>query len=338
MAGRFGRRAFLAKAAGGVLALGSGGLVETLRRRSTFGYDGLEVLGSGLTPITPVDRFYVVTKNFVDPRVDRDRWRLELGGLVERPRTFTWEDIAALPAVDQETTLECISNGVGAGLISNAVWTGVPLRRLLEAAGPRAGATRVFLHAADGFTHATSLERGLRGTTLLAHRMNGEPLDDRHGFPLRLIVPGAYGELSVKWIDRIAVVDDDREGYYERQGWRAERVHTMSRIDVPGDGQTLRAGGQVTLGGVAFAGDRGISRVEVSSDGGRTWRRARIGYAPSRITWAMWSAPWRPPDPGSYELAVRATDGTGALQTSERDDSVPDGASGIHRVEVRIEG
>ncbi|MBA3329450.1 MAG: molybdopterin-dependent oxidoreductase [Actinobacteria bacterium] len=338
MAGRFGRRAFLAGAAGGVLALGSGGLVETLRRRSTFGYDGLEVLGSGLTPITPVDRFYVVTKNFVDPRVDRDRWRLELGGLVERPRTFTWEDIAALPAVDQETTLECISNGVGAGLISNAVWTGVPLRRLLEAAGPRAGATRVFLHAADGFTHATSLERGLRGTTLLAHRMNGEPLDDRHGFPLRLIVPGAYGELSVKWIDRIEVVDDDREGYYERQGWRAERVHTMSRIDVPGDGQTLRAGGQVTLGGVAFAGDRGISEVDVSVDGARSWSRAKLDYAPSRLTWALWSMRLGPLPAGSYEIVARATDGEGERQSLVEDDSVPDGASGLHRVTVTVRG
>jgi len=338
VAGRFGRRTFLAGAAGGVLALGSGGLVETLRRRSTFGYDGLEVLGSGLTPITPADRFYVVTKNFVDPRVDRDRWRLELGGLVERPRTFTWEDIAALPAVDQETTLECISNGVGAGLISNAVWTGVPLRTLLEAAGPKDGATRVFLHAADGFTHGTSLERGLRATTMLAHRMNGESLDDRHGYPLRLIVPGAYGELSVKWIDRIELVDDDREGYYERQGWRAERVHTMSRIDAPAEGAELRAGDEVTVRGVAFAGDRGISGVQVSLDGARSWSPAKLDYAPSKLTWALWSMPWQPRTAGAYELVARATDRNGEPQSTVEDNSVPDGASGLHRIAVTVRG
>ncbi|MBA2475944.1 MAG: molybdopterin-dependent oxidoreductase [Actinobacteria bacterium] len=331
------RGRFVAGAAGGALALASGGLIEVLRRRSAFGYDGQELLGGTLQPVTPTDDFYVVTKNLVDPRVDRDAWRLEISGLVERPRTLRFEDLGSLPSVEQETTLECISNGVGGGLLSNAVWAGVPLRALIEEAGPKRGAKRLFFHAADGFTHSTPLERGMQRTTLLAVRMNGELLTDRHGFPARLIVPGAYGELSVKWIDRIELIDDGRKGYYEQQGWRAERVHTMSRIDLPAEGKALRASAPATLRGVAFAGDRGIARVEASTDGGRSWRRAKLDYAPSKLTWALWSLPWAPREPGTYELVVRATDGEGELQSTVEDNSVPDGASGLHRIAVTVQ-
>ena len=328
------RRTFLAGATGGILALGSAGLIEALRRRSVFGYEGIEVIGTGVQPITPNDKFYVVTKNLIDPRVVRDRWRLELSGQVAEPMTLAFEEIANLQAVEQETTLECISNGVGRGLMSNAVWKGIPLRELIGETQPEAGARRVFFHASDGYTHSTTLEKVLEPTTLLAFEMNGEPLPDRHGYPARLIVPGAYGEVSVKWIDRIELIDDDREGYYEKQGWKAQRVHTMSRIDVPVKGSTVPA--PVEIRGAAFAGDRGISKVEVSTDGGDTWRDAEIVYHASPLTWALWSSPWRP-SPGDYELVVRATDGAGELQSSVVDDTVPDGATGFHRVQVRIE-
>ena len=329
------RRELVVGAAAGALALGSGSLVEVLRRRSTFGYDGIEVLGANVQPITPNDEFYVVTKNLIDPRVERDRWRLEVSGLVETPRTLDLDEVTSMRAVEQETTLECISNAVGRGLISNAAWRGVPLSTLIEAARPRSGARRVFLHAADGYTHSTSLAKALEPTTLLAYEMNDEPLPDRHGFPARLIVPGAYGEVSVKWIDRIELVDDDRKGYYEQQGWQAQRAHTMSRIDVPAKNSTV--GGRVEVRGVAFAGDRGISKVEVSTDGGGSWREAEIGYHPSKLTWALWNLAWRDASAGEHELVVRATDGTGALQSAVKEGSVPDGATGLHRVPVRVE-
>ncbi len=329
------RRELVLGAVGGALALGSSGLAEVLRRRSTFDYDGIEVLGRGVERVTPNDRFYVVTKNLIDPRVDRDRWRLELCGLVEEQRTLDIRALEKLRAGEQETTLECISNAVGRGLLSNAVWTGVPLRDLLARARPERGARRVFLHAADGYTHSTSLEKAMEPTTMLVYRMNGEPLPDRHGFPARLIVPGAYGEVSVKWIDRIELVDDDREGYYEKQGWQAQRVHTMSRIDVPAKDGRVR--GSVEISGVAFAGDRGISKVEVSTDGGRRWREAAIDYHPSKLTWAHWSLQWDAPRSGTHDLVVRATDGDGEPQTAEEDNSVPDGATGLHRVAVRAE-
>ncbi|MBA2332486.1 MAG: molybdopterin-dependent oxidoreductase [Actinobacteria bacterium] len=329
------RRELVVGAAAGALALGSGGLVETLRRRSTFGYDGLEVLGEGVERITPNEKFYVVTKNLIDPRVDRESWRLELSGLVGNPVELDFEAITNLKAVNQETTLECISNGVGAGLISNAVWRGIPLRELIGEARPEGRARRVFFHASDGFTHSTSLEKALEPTTLLAWEMNGEPLPDRHGYPARLIVPGAYGELSVKWIDRIELIDDDREGYYEKQGWKAERAHTMSRIDVPAERATVR--GRTELRGVAFAGDRGISKVEVSTDGGERWNDAEIDYHPSKLTWAHWSFGWSQSAAGPAELVVRATDGEGELQSAKKESSVPDGATGLHRVPVRVE-
>ena len=334
---RLGRRPLLLGVAGGALALAAGGLVTRLYRGSAIGYDGLETPARGLTPITPNDRFYVVTKNFVDPEVKRSLWRLQVNGLVRDELELSFEELETMRSVDQETTLECISNGVGRGLISNAVWRGVPLGHLLEAAGIEAGATRLFARGSDGFAHGLTVAKGMEETTLVAYRMNGEPLPDRHGFPARLVVPGAYGETSVKWLDRVKVVDEVAKGFYESQGWRAERVHTMSRIDSPRGFRTLQAGEPVRVNGLAFAGDRGIERVELSTDGGRSWREAGFDYRGTRLTWSLWSVEWTPSRGGSYELAVRATDGEGALQESKRGSINPDGATGYHMVEVKVQ-
>jgi DMSO/TMAO reductase YedYZ molybdopterin-dependent catalytic subunit len=329
------RRALLTAAGGGVLALASGGLVKRLYDRSTIGYDGLTTRPP-IDPVTPNDRFYVVTKNFVDPDVDSSLWRLELTGMIERPRTYDLDEVKGLPSTEQALTLECISNGVGGGLISNARWTGVSLRRLLEQAGVKDGVTHAFAQGVDGYGHSFSIEKALEPTTLLAYGMNGEALPRRHGFPLRLLVPGGYGEISVKWITRIELLDEAKEGFYEQQGWRAERVHTMSRIDHPGGVRKIQRGEQLPVSGIAFAGDRGISKVEVSTDGGRTWQDARIDYRGSRITWALWSYDWRPEREGVHMLVVRATDGEGELQTAEEDGINPDGATGYHHPRVRI--
>ena len=333
---RVGRGPLLVGAAGGVLAVAAGGLVTRLYRGSAIGYDGMETSVRDLTPITPNDRFYIVTKNFVDPTVEQSLWRLEISGLVGETQTWSYDDLQALPAVEQETTLECISNGVGRGLISNAVWRGVPLSAMLEAAGVEPGATHLFARGSDGYAHGLTLEKGMEETTLVAYRMNGEPLPDRHGFPARLVVPGAYGETSVKWLDRVKVVDEAAKGFYESQGWRAERIHTMSRIDTPRGFRTLRAGEAVTAKGVAFAGNRGIERVELSTDGGRSWREATLDYPGTKLTWSLWSLDWTPARGGSYELLVRATDGDGAPQESKKGSINPDGASGYHMVEVKV--
>ncbi len=332
-----GRRAFLALGAGALLGLASGDLIRRLYQRATFSYDGTQYRGAGVQPITPNDRFYSVTKNVVDPDVARAVWGLEIGGLVERPRTYRFDDLAALPAIEQETTLMCISNGVGAGLMSNARWTGVPLGTLIAAAGPRPGVVEVKLHAADGYTDTVPIAKALEATTLLAFAMNGAPLPERHGYPVRAIVPGLYGEKNVKWITRVALVDHDAQGFYEQQGWGPNFViPNRSRIDEPDFGRPIPFGTPVRLRGIAFCGDRGVARVEVSPDDGQTWREARLDYPGTRLSWALWSFEWRPPQPGEYRLTVRATDRDGGVQPPDERGTVPQGATGYHRVTARV--
>lgn len=337
-----GRRAVVLGGLAWVLAVLTAGLARLLYGRATVGpsgYDGLQVRGPRTEPITPNDRFYVVTKNLVDPGVDRSLWRLEVAGTVDRPHTYDFAELSSLSSVEQLQTLECISNGVGGGLMSNATWRGVPLRTLIDAAGPRAGVERVVLHASDGYVHVLPLDKAVEPTTLVAYEMNGVPLPHRHGYPARVLVPGTYGEVSVKWVDRIELTAEPVEGYYERQGWEPFFVETTSRFDRPRNGQlfSLPETPAIELGGVAFAGDRGISTVEVTTDGGVTWAAAAIDYSPSPLAWTLWSSEWRPESPGDYALRVRATDGSGSVQTSKRRFVAPSGATGHHEVKVRVE-
>jgi DMSO/TMAO reductase YedYZ molybdopterin-dependent catalytic subunit len=338
---RFGRRAVLAGGVGLLAAAASAGMADVLYRRATFGafgYDGLMVRGPHTQPITPNDEFYCVTKNLIDPSVSASVWRLRISGLVARPMELDLDGLRALPAVTQLQTLECISNGIGAGLMSNAEWVGVPMPMLLAAARPTSSVRRVVMRGADGFVHTVSMDRAMDPTTIVAFTMNGQPLPRRHGYPARALVPGAYGEVSVKWIESIELTDAPVQGYYERQGWRPYDVQTVSRFDRPSSDQTisLTRTPAVSVGGVAFAGDRGISRVEWSDDGGATWSLGRITYAPSRLTWSLWEASWSPSAPGPYRLVVRAVDGTGVTQPAERRGVVPSGAAGWHAINVTV--
>ncbi len=329
------RRVLVAGGAGLGLAVATGGVMRRLYTRSTFGYDGLQVNGD-IQPITPNDRFYVVTQNIIDPQVNRSSWRLEVGGEVERPRYYDFAAINRLPSVVQESTLACISNGVGGGLMSNAAWKGVPLRRLLEDAGPKDGVRDVVFHGVDGYTDTFPLAKAMDPTTLVAYEMNGEPLPQRHGFPVRIIVPGLYGEKNVKWIDRINLSATNEQGFYENQGWGPDFVvQTQSRFTSPTFDRPLSMA-PVMLRGTAFAGDRGVTMVEVSVDDGVSWRPATVDYSGSRLTWALWSFAWTPNRPGDHRLVVRATDGTGALQIAKDRTSGPEGATGLHRVMARI--
>ncbi|HXF82981.1 MAG TPA: molybdopterin-dependent oxidoreductase [bacterium] len=287
--------------------------------------------------ITPNDRFYVVSKNppGFDPVLNADRWSLEVGGLVAGPLKLSYEQIRLFPAVEQFQTLECISNEVGGDLISTARWKGVRLRDILQqAGGPGAKAVKVAFRCADGYTESIPIADALSPTTLLAYEMNGAPLPPTHGFPVRLLVPGLFGMKNPKWITRIEVVDYDFQGYWERSGWSDEAVvKTMSKFTtlprtVPPD--------EVALGGVAYAGDRGVREVEVSADGGKTWQKAEVKPALGPFTWVLWAALWRPTGPGEYTLKVRAKDGGGVLQTAREVPTLPDGASGYHTLRVRV--
>ena len=335
-----GRRAFVLGTIGLAAAGGGAALARKLYRAATFSYDGIQYKGSIVQPITPNDLFYCVTKNVVDPKVNIDLWHLEIGGLVQNAATWRFQDLLGFKPTTQETTLMCISNGLDAGLISNAVWKGLPLRDLLDQAGVLSGAARVRLHGVDNYTDTIPLEKAMAPTTLLAYEMNGVPLPDRHGYPFRVIVPGYFGEKNVKWLTRVEVTDANAKGFYEAQGWGPDFiVPTRSRIDVPDDWVFVSLGkvtAPIAVKGMAFGGDRGISRVELSFDDGQTWSDAEIYYSGGNLAWSLWKAQWTPAAAGDYPLLVRATDGEGDVQEWEEDRGPFSGVSGLHRINVRV--
>lgn len=287
--------------------------------------------------ITPNDRFYVVSKNppGFDPKVDVNRWSLEVAGLVGRPLKLSYAQLRALPAVEQLQTLECISNEVGGDLISNAKWKGIRLRDLLEqAGGVGAKAVKVSFRCADGYTESIPVADALNPTSLLAYEMNGETLPTAHGYPVRLLVPGLFGMKNPKWITRVEVVDYDFQGYWERSGWSDEAVvKTMSQFASRPRTVGLE---EVPLGGVAYAGDRGVREVEVSTDGGTTWTKAEVKPALGPFTWVLWAALWKPTAAREYTLKVRAKDGGGVVQIAKDAPPLPEGATGYHTLRVRV--
>src|SRR5438132_6282074 len=337
-----GRRAFVLGAIGVALAGGGVALARKLYRAATFSYDGTQYKGRIVQPITPNDQFYCVTKNVVDPRVNVQLWHLEIDGLVENPRVYRFDDLKMMNSVEQQTTLMCISNGLDAGLISNAVWKGVTLRDLLESVVPLSQAARVRFWGVDNYTDTIPLEKAMEPTTLVAYEMNGVPLPHRHGYPARIIVPGYFGEKHVKWLTRIEVTDANAKGFYETQGWGPDFiVPTRSRIDVPEHESRFSINellGPIEVKGLAFGGDRGISRVELSFDDGETWDDADIYYTGGDLAWSLWSARggWMPDEPDDYTIVVRATDGEGDVQEWEEDRSPFSGVTGFHKIVVHI--
>src|SRR5205814_3633390 len=179
------RRALILGGLGVLIAGGGVALLRTLYRAATFSYDGTQYKGRSVQPITPNDLLYCVTKNVIDPRVNVDLWHLEVNGLVQNPATYRFQDLKGFNQVEQETTLMCISNGLDAGLMSNAVWKGITLHDLIDPAGPMADAKRVKLYGVDNYTDTIPIEKALEPTTLLVWEMNSKPLADRHGYPLR---------------------------------------------------------------------------------------------------------------------------------------------------------
>jgi DMSO/TMAO reductase YedYZ molybdopterin-dependent catalytic subunit len=291
--------------------------------------------GKITTPITPNEEFYV-TSYRSPPTIRLHDWSLSLKGLVERPATLTYEQLIERSAVSRIVTLECVGNTIGGESISTAEWTGVSLRSLLEEAGISDQAYDVVFRAADGFSDSIRMDRAMLGDVIIAHKMNGVPLPAGHGFPARTIVPGYYGMKSVQWLTEIEVVPYDHKGYYQQKGWTEEAiVKTMSRIDVPGHGTTVK-GLQQKVEGIAFAGVRGISRVEISTDGGDHWVPVNVAAPLSPYAWIFWSYDWTVPAPGRHTLIVRATDGSGSLQTSVEQEPAPDGASGLHEITATV--
>lgn len=296
----------------------------------------------GLPPeVTPTDQFYVVSKNppGFDPVLKAERWRLEVATQPGKSLVFTYDDLKAMPSVRRAHTLECISNEVGGDLISNAIWRGVRLRDVIaKAGGVDPKATEIVFRCADGYTESLAIADALHQDTLVTYEINGQPLPPKHGFPVRLLVPGRFGMKNPKWITKIEATNLDFQGYWERSGWSKQAiVKTTSKFTAPSGSHMMPAlGEEVGLGGAAYTGARGIRAVEVSTDDGKTWVPAQVKPPLGKYTWVLWAALWKPTAPGEYTLKVRARDGAGVLQTAAEVGTLPDGASGYHRVRVRV--
>ncbi len=293
---------------------------------------------SGLTPyVTSRGEFYRIDTALVLPRLTTKDWRLRIHGLVNNEVNLTFDQLLALPMIERYVTLSCVSNEVGGDLIGNALWLGHPLKDLLAQADPSSSADMVLSKSIDGFTAGSPLAAMTDGRdAMLAIAMDGKVLPQEHGFPARLVVPGLYGYVSAtKWVVDLEVTRFDRaEGYWTPRGWSAMGpIKTESRIDVPGDGSTVKAG-TVAVAGVAWAVHRGISKVEVQVDDG-PWVTARLADDVSSDTWRQWVYEW-PAAAGKHHLRVRATDGEGVVQTQVKAPPAPNGASGWDAIDVTV--
>jgi len=279
--------------------------------------------------------FYRIDTAVVIPQVDPAGWALRIHGRVARPMILTFDDLLRRPMIERYITLACVSNEVGGHLIGNARWLGVPVKDLLDEAGPLPGADQVVSRSVDGFTAGSPTEVLRDGRdAMIAIGMNGEPLPVAHGFPVRMVVPGLYGYVSAtKWLAELELTSfADYDAYWVPRGWAAKApIKTQSRIDTPRDRATV-ASGTVTVAGVAWAQHRGIAKVEVSVDDG-PWQEATLAGTVSIDTWCQWMWRWQA-TPGKHQLQVRATDNTGVTQTEELAPPDPDGATGWHTIEV----
>lgn len=288
--------------------------------------------------ITPSTEFYRIDTALSVPQLSHGEWRLRIHGMVDHEIKFSFDDLARFDIVESVATLTCVSNPVGGKLISTGVWTGYRVADLLAAAGVHKDADMVLSTSIDGFTAGTPVQALTDGReALLAVGLNGQPLPVEHGYPARLVVPGLYGYVSAtKWVVDLELTRFDRaQAYWTRQGWAAQApVKTESRIDVPRGGQKVPLG-PVVFGGVAWAQNRGVRAVEVRI-GDAEWQPAELGASYSNQTWRLWSFPWQAKSPGKQTITVRAIDNTGAVQTEQRADPVPDGATGWHSVNFTV--
>jgi DMSO/TMAO reductase YedYZ molybdopterin-dependent catalytic subunit len=295
---------------------------------------GADVGLSGVTAWqTPNARFYRIDTSLAPPAIAPEDWSLRIHGMVDHEITLTYDDLLGRPRSEIWMTLNCVSNPVGGPLIGNAWWSGTRLKGLLEEAGVQRGADAVKQTSDDGWTCGTPLSALLddRGA-MLAFAMNGEPLPVEHGFPVRTLVPGLYGYVSAcKWVREIEVTTFDAfTAYWTERGWSAKGpVKLASRIDVPGNGHHVKAG-SVRVGGLAWQQNTGIKAVQVQLDGGG-WQSATLARRNLRDSWVQWMATVDA-SRGSHQLACRAVNDDGQVQTAVRADPVPDGASGWHTV------
>ncbi len=315
----------------------SGPIIPTLPSGAPDIFSDPRISNLVASEVTDNRVFYRVDINPIPPQLDFDKWMLNVHGKVNTAQTLDKNSLLQPATVDQYATLECVSNSTypPGGLISNAKWTGVPLATLLKQAGLLANSNYVVFRCADGYTVGIPIARALELGALLAYKMNDAMLPNEHGFPLRAIVPGIYGMMNAKWITEIEVTDQVYLGYWQERGWSNDaRIKTTSIIYYPTSNVQLNS--STPIAGVAFAGDRGISKVEVSVDGGNTWNEATLKPPRSPYSWVLWAYAWKPTATGTANIIVRATDGKDQLQDPTVTQSFPNGASGYSSAQVTV--
>lgn len=347
------RRRFLVRVAGAMAATTVAGVTVGARvsarreRASSRRWSGDHPLVNAGDPITPVDGtrpeltsiddHYRIDIDTVLPRIREADWRLRVGGLVDRPVEWSLDEIRKHNAVDRFITLSCISNPVGGDLIGTTRWTGVSLRSLLDEWMIKPNATHLRIRSADGYYEIVSLELIRRDErVMLVHAWDGVPLPAAHGFPLRIYIPNVYGMKQPKWIQSIEAVDHWEPGYWVARGWDRDAVmKATSVIDTVRIAQSTKDGERrILAGGIAHAGVRGISLVQVQADQG-AWHAAQLREPLSPTTWTVWRAEL-PLAPGRHVLTVRCVDGEGAEQLTVEAPPHPSGASGLYRRLINV--
>ncbi len=359
---RAARRQLLLKLVGSSagLAIGAFGIGKLLDRDSGTEQSGINQPGNVLADADPVDpetaatlrdrisavpgtrdelttneEFYRIDINTRPPIIKEENWALEIEGLFDNPKPLSLEDLMAYPSVTQPVTMACISNRVGGDLIGTSNWTGPRLRDVMADLGIQDGARFLQVEAIDSFYETVSMMDILDPRTILVYGMNGETLPVEHGFPLRIYIPNRYGMKQPKWITKITAMAEDVQGYWVARGWSKEaRPQINSVIDTVNVDEPT-ADGLIPIGGIAWAGDRGIQKVELQIDDGE-WVEAMLRTPTlSPLTWVQWRYDWAAQG-GSHLIKVRATDGTGTLQTEIEQGTRPDGATGYHSERVRV--
>jgi len=282
---------------------------------------------------TPLDKHYRIDISSRPPVIDAVEWRLEVGGLVDNPVSLSLQDLHdKFERVDRFITLSCISNRIGGTLISTIKWSGFRMKDFLEYVKPQAGAVAMKITGADNFDEYVMLDLvEADERVMFAYEWDDQPLKQKHGFPLRIFIPDRYGMKQPKWIKSIEFVDAWAEGYWVRRGWSKEAiVNTTSVVDTVSTDSILKddAGYVVPVGGIAYAGAKMISKVEVSVNGG-DWEEAQLRQPLSELTWVIWRYDWRLQE-GEYRFEVRTYDADGLLQSLDSRGTRPDGATGVH--------
>ena len=299
--------------------------------------------------VTPTFIFYRIDINTVVPTVSADDWNLTIKGLVDNPVVINYAELRGMNSVEEFATLTCISNKIGGNLVGTALWKGVRLNDILSKAGVQSSVKYIVFRCSDGYDVGIPLENGMMDSTILAYDMNNSPLTSEHGYPIRAIVPGFYGMMNPKWITEIELVDKTYEGFWQRKGWTNNGIKNIySSIVIPGNqpindnfpnlvpNSSFLNGKNIPVAGIAFAGDRGISKVEVSVDGGTTWKTAIVKDPLSQYTWVLWTSGFTAADKRNYKIIVRATDKTGQIQTSELEQPFPNGADGYNQLDISV--